>query len=293
MSDKHILLSSLCFNCKELKNSMEHFKRTTELYDHTSMLIYVAKSDDADGIIEQYKDETHLRIKSIDHSSVTDKCVVRDLNNQACYLEIKSILLNDMFGEIEKYTEVDFVVLFDPAIDRSLPIHHILKITHRVGFFDMILSCDYDSDEFVAAYRSNKCPAGVEIYGQHWQKELSRQIKKEINSSDAELIPVHSGYGSISIINRRSIGSCRCSIIPCEELDVYYRSICNELIISTNTSINGCMTGMFLHYPSRIFYRITSNVNYPIVHPFVNFCFEMRKTHSIHVYVHKKLRWDT
>lgn len=291
MSDKQLLLCSICCNFQQLQHSIDHFTRTCKIYQRTSMHICVVDNEAITEFMNNYKAIDGLCITKIDRESVLKKCVVRDLHNVPCDLEVNTYLYNDLFDKIEKYIEIDYVVLFDASNGKCLPIQKILQVINQVILFDIIISNDIDNEDFLAAYRSEKCPAGIDIMGQCWQHEISREIKMEVSSSSEDLIRILSGYSSLTIFNRRSINKSRCSIIPCEELDFHYRNICNDLIMSTTTSINGCMTGMYLYNMSPMFYRLTNNLNFPVVHPFVNLCFDMRKMNNIQMFVNKTLKW--
>lgn len=289
MEQKQLLLFGECKCANTLTQAIDQYRTFKKIYSKIELLIVVFEKDNY-GISIDLNDN-NIHILYLDINEIINKTVVRNVYNKYCNEEVFASILNHVFDELQKniYNHIDYIVYFLNTTKNALPINKIIQIVHKNMDFDIVFSNDITNPMFINAYRSNKIKAGIEIYGHVWENELKKQIQEELQNSNDEYIEIYSGFGTISIINKKSINNVKCSCIPEYSLDYYYRTTCNDIIISTEETLNGILLGMYIFENSSIFYLFNQCLNYPTVHPFVNLCFNIGDKKKSKFYVCKTL----
>jgi hypothetical protein len=293
MDHKHLLLCGEC-QCKEsFEYFIEQYTQFNKIYKNVSMLVVVFDKHNYQVNIDSL---TNIYVLYIDLDKLKSQTVVRNMYNKHCNEELFGFVFNEILSELKKpiYQSIDNLIYMSSLSQKSaLPMNKIIQITNKHSNFDIVFSNDLSNSIFYYAYRCEKNPIGIEILGQHWESELKTQIQKTIQTSSEEYMPILSGYSSITLFNMNTLRNfdLNCSCIPSYDVDYYYRSICNDIILSTQETINHTLMGMYLFENSPVFYRFHHALNYPIVHPFVNLCFTLQKNKqkATNIYVCKTL----
>lgn len=292
MENKKLLLCGEC----QCKNSFEKFieqcSNFNQVYSNIYMLAVVFDNNNYGIDIESLKNK--LSILYVDIDKIKLKTTIRNMYNKPCNEEIFGKVFNEILLELRKknYETIDYLIYVNNITHKNtIPINKLIQITNKHPNFDIIFANDLENPIFYYAYRCEKNPTGIEILGKHWTEEIKKNIQQTIQTTTDEYVPILSGYSSISIFNMNILRdiNVNCSCIPSYDLDYYYRTICNDIIITTQETINDTLMGMYIFEDSPIFYRLHNSLNFPIVHPFVNICFTISKNKKPNIFICKTL----
>jgi hypothetical protein len=276
MNQKQLLLFGECHCAGTLSKMIEDYSNIHKIYNKIDLLLVVFDTNNYGVNIDKTNEKIHILY--IDQNVLIQKSIVRDIYNKHCNVELFAQIMNHVMEELLKdnYQHIDYLVYYANTHNSILPINKIIQIVHRNMDFDIVFSNDMTNPMFINAYRSDTIKAGIEIYGKKWENEIQKRIHNEIQTSTNEYVSVLSGFGTVSIINKKSIEHINCSCLPQYNLDYYYRTQCNDIIISSKETLNDTLLGMYIFENSSIFYLFNHCLNYPTVHPFVNLCFNIR-----------------